>query len=411
MKVVVQSDARIWGGNEKWLLLIATGLAERGHDVLVSCKPGHPVEERARAAGLRVTGRRPGGDADLPRALAFATMLRRERPDAVLLSAFKRAFWGGWAARRAGVGRVVERLGIEHELPPKWKYRHAFRHYIDAMIVNSTAIRDRWLASAPWFPAEEVHVVLNGVRPPERTAGGVRDELGLPAGAPLVAAAGRLEPRKGFDLLLEAFARAGARDAHLAVAGDGPEAAALREQAARLGVAGRVHWLGFRSDLDDVLVGADVFALPSRKEGMANVMLEAMAAGCLVVATDISGVRDAIGARAGRDRAGWIVPAEDPTALGDALTDALAAVGDDDTRSGGPGVGGAEAMRRELRWRVEHWFSPERTVEQTEAVLAGRADPATGVRPVTGSTTGAPGSGGRGTGGPPVGGPRTGGAA
>ena len=368
MKVVIQSDSRIWGGNEKWLLLVGRGLAERGHDVLVSCRRGGPVAERARAAGLRVTHRRPGGDADVPRAIGFAAMLRRERPDAVLLSAFKRAFWGGWACRVARVPRVVERLGIEHDMPPKWKYRKAFRDWIHALIVNSVVIRERWLRAAPWFPAEEVHVVLNGVRRPALERSTLREEPGIPAGARVVAAAGRLEGRKGFDLLLDAFARCGDRDAVLVIAGDGADEGALRSRAASLGIADRVRWLGFRRDLENVLLGADVFVLPSRREGMATVMLEAMAADCLVVATDISGVREALGAREGRGEAGWIVPPDDAPAMAVALDRALAA------------AGGEEGLRRlaETRWRVEHWFAPERTVEHTERVLLGtaRAEPA-----------------------------------
>lgn len=370
MKVVIQSDARIWGGNEKWLVLVGSGLARRGHDVVVSCKPGTPVEERARSTGLRVTHARPGGDADLVRALGFAAMLRRERPDAVLLTALKRVFWGGWAARRAGVGRVVERLGIEHDLPRRWKYQHAFRHYVDAMIVNSAVIRDRWLASAPWFPAGEVHVVLNGVRPPTLERSTLRDEIGVPDGVPVVAGAGRLEHRKGFDLLLDAFARGAGSDAHLAVAGDGKAEGELRSRADALGVSSRVHWLGFRPDLENVLLGADVFVLPSRKEGMANVMLEAMAAGCLVVATDISGVREAIGARAGRPEAGWIVPVDDAGAMGESLGHAL-----DLVRAGS---GRGEALRTELEWRARNWFAPERTVEETERVLSGARPSAAG---------------------------------
>lgn len=370
MKVILQSDSRIWGGNEKWLLLVGRGLAGRGHDVLVSCKRGRPVARRATEAGLRVTHARPGGDADLPRAIGFALMLRRERPDAVLLSAFKRAFWGGWACRVAGVPRVVERLGIEHDMPQKWKYRKAFRDYIHALIVNSTVIRDRWLRTAPWFPAEEVHVVLNGVRRPELARSTIRDELRIPDSARIVAAAGRLERRKGFDLLLDAFARSAGgsgalRSARLLIAGDGEEAAELGAQAARLGIAERVHWLGFRRDLDNVLLGADLFVLPSRREGMANVMLEAMAADCLVVATDISGVREALDARAGRPPAGWIVPVDDAGALAAALATALASAGSE------------EGARRlgETRWRVDRWFAPERTVEQTEKVLLGTAAP------------------------------------
>lgn len=368
MKVVIQSDSRIWGGNEKWLLLVGRGLAERGHEVLVSCKRGGPVAERARQAGLRVTHRRPGGDADVARALGFAAMLRRERPDAVLLSAFKRAFWAGWACRRAGVPRVVERLGIEHDLPPKWKYRKAFRDYIHALIVNSSVIRERWLRAAPFFPPEEVHVVLNGVTRPARATSTLRDELGVDAATPLIAAAGRLEHRKGFDLLLDAFAAGAGPDPRLLIAGDGADGPALRARAASLGIADRVHWLGFRPDLDDVLLAADLFVLPSRREGMANVMLEAMAADCLVVASDISGVAEAIGARAGRPPAGWIAPPDDAPALAAALGAALAARHTEE----------ADRRLRETRWRVDHWFAPERTIAETERVLAGtaRAEPA-----------------------------------
>ncbi len=363
MKLVVQSDSRAWGGNEKWLMLVGEGLADRGHDVLVSCQRGGTVAERARAAGLRVTHARPSGDADLLHALGFARMLRRERPDALLLSAFKRSFWGGWAGRRAGVPRIVERLGIERALPRRWKYVHAFRHYINALIVNSRAIRETWLSSAPWFPAGEVHVVLNGIRPPSSGRSTIREELRLGADESLVLGAGRLEERKGFDVLLRAFARVRGGSAHLAVAGSGPSASELRSLAAVLGVAERVHWLGFRTDLEQVLAGADVFALASRREGMANVMLEAMAAGCLVVATDVSGVMEALGPVDGRKGGGWIVPPDDVDAMAAALGAAL-----------GADAASSAAMRRELAYRVSEWFSPERTVAHTERVLLGTGE-------------------------------------
>ncbi len=363
MNVVIQSDSRIWGGNEKWLTLVTAGLAERGHDVLVSCRHGAPVARAVEDLGLPVTHRRPGADADLVRALGFLLMLRRERPDVVLLTAFKRSFWGGWAARRAGVPRVVERMGIDQGLPRRWKYRRAFRRYIDALIVNSGDIKDRWLASAPWFPAHEVHVVLNGVRRPDATPGRLRAELGLAPATPIVVGAGRLEERKGFHVLLDAFAMVAVPEARLVIAGDGSAGPGLRRQAGMLGIAERVHWLGFRRDLASIMVDGDVFALPSRKEGMANVMLEAMAAGMLVVAHDISGVAEALGARNGRDAAGWIVPVDDRAAMAGALTDALTGLRRDT----------AETRRRleETRWRVDHWFSPERTIRETERVLEG----------------------------------------
>jgi glycosyltransferase involved in cell wall biosynthesis len=363
MKIVIQSDSRIWGGNEKWLLLVGVGLKQRGHDVLVSCRPGSPVAERARAANLRITHARPGADADLVRVSGFWRMLRRERPDAVLLSAFKRSFWGGWAARRAGVPRVVERLGIERDLPAKWKYRHAFRYYIDGLIVNSGAIRDRWLRSAPWYPSHEVHVVLNGVQPPDvrMSPARLRQSLGIPVDAPVLAGAGRLEHRKGFDVLLRAFALCDERQSHLLIAGDGADRESLTALAAQLGVSDRVHWVGFRADLPAVLSACDVFVLSSRVEGMANVMLEAMAAGCLIVATDISGVKEAIGSHDGRPECGWIVPVDDAAAMAMAMDAAMRVRRADAVRS--------TALEHELAYRVKHWFSQESTVDETERIL------------------------------------------
>jgi glycosyltransferase involved in cell wall biosynthesis len=257
-------------------------------------------------------------------------------------------------------------MGIERVLPHKWKYRHAFRHYIDAMIVNSALIRDRWLESAPWYPAHEVHVVLNGVASPATSSAIVRAELGIDGGHRIIAAAGRLERRKGFDVLLDAFARSGATDAHLVIAGTGDDEAALRAQSAALGIADRVHWLGFRTDMDAVLASADIFVLPSRLEGMANVMLEAMAAGCLIVATDISGVREAIGVTGDRtSAAGWIVDVDDAPAMAVAIDAAMRVMADD-----GPVL---EQMRAELEFRVATWFSIDGMVTATERALIGRA--------------------------------------
>jgi NAD(P)-dependent dehydrogenase (short-subunit alcohol dehydrogenase family) len=86
MKLVIHNAARVWGGNEKWMLTLAQGLARGGHDVVVSCRRGGEVARRAEACGIRTTHVRPGAGVDVPRAVRFAAWLRRERPDAVLLT-------------------------------------------------------------------------------------------------------------------------------------------------------------------------------------------------------------------------------------------------------------------------------------------------------------------------------------
>lgn len=373
MKLVIQNSARVWGGNEKWMLSVAEGLRARGHEVVVACRAGGPVARRLEARGVPVSPARSGALPGIPRALAFARWLSRERPDAVLLTSWRATFWGAWAARRAGVPRVVVRLGIVRA-PEGWSVRFAFRRWVDAMIVNADEIRAAWRGAAPWFAQGRIHVVMNGVEPPEagrsQAAERLRGELRAGAGDWIVCGAGALTRRKGFDLLLEAFARAGVPGSRLVVAGDGPEGEALRRRAEALGVAERTHWLGRRDDVPRILAESDLFVLASRNEGMANVMLEAMAAGTPVVATEVSGVRAALGPGDDGAAAGWIVPPEDPAALAAALREAAGDAHAALARAG-------HALRR-----VEARFGMARMVDEVEAVLLGRpADP----RPETGA--------------------------
>ncbi|HEU4884791.1 MAG TPA: glycosyltransferase [Longimicrobium sp.] len=366
MKLVIHNAARVWGGNEKWMLTLAQGLAQRGHEVVVSCRRGGEVARRVKARGIRTTHARPGTGVDLRRALQFAVWLRRERPDAVLLTSWRSGSWGAWAARRAGIRRVVVRLGIVR-VAERWETVMWIRRWVDALIVNAPEISEAWRMRAAWFPADDIHVVLNGIEGASihrgRAAEQLRRELGVGAGALLIGAAGHVARRKGFDVLLDAFARADLPSARLVVVGDGPELPALRAHARELGIADRVYWLGHRDDVPAVLAGCGLFVLSSRNEGMANVMLEAMAAGTPVIATDISGVRTAVGADDGGSPAGWIVPPEDADALAAALRQVAALLRDDPAA--------VQARADEAMRRVRERFGVERMVAECEAILAG----------------------------------------
>lgn len=125
---------------------------------------------------------------------------------------------------------------------------------------------------------------------------------------------GLLVPRKGVHLLLDALASADVpADVHLVVAGDGPERDRLQEQAVRLGVADRVTFLGFRSDVPALLAEADALVLPSEMEQQPLVVIEALGAGKPVLATDVGGVGEMV------QDAGLVVPPGDVTALAGGL--------------------------------------------------------------------------------------------
>jgi glycosyltransferase involved in cell wall biosynthesis len=142
-------------------------------------------------------------------------------------------------------------------------------------------------------------------------------EIGWPDGRFLIGAVGRLSPEKGFDLLIRAIAQLvkNGCDIGLAIAGDGPEQANLQNLVSELGLADRVRLLGFQGDLIPLYEAMDVYALSSRREGLPNVLLEAMALEVPVVATKVAGVPTLID----NDKNGILVEAESVGALAEAI--------------------------------------------------------------------------------------------
>lgn len=127
--------------------------------------------------------------------------------------------------------------------------------------------------------------------------------------------------RKGIDVLLDAFesVHRDVPSAHLYIIGEGPDREAFLAQAATLEAKEHVHFLGFVPNPQPHLLGTDVFVLASRREPFGLVIVEARAAGCAIVASDVDGIPEALDGR----RAGVLVRPEDPAALAAALTSLL----------------------------------------------------------------------------------------
>jgi teichuronic acid biosynthesis glycosyltransferase TuaC len=188
----------------------------------------------------------------------------------------------------------------------------------DGLLAVSAAMRDDMAALG--IPADKVLVHHTGVdldrfAPIDRVAA----KAALGVSGPLVVSVGALIPRKGHDLVIDAVA--GLPGVTLLIAGEGSERGALKAQIARLGLAGRARLLGSiqHADLPALIGAADVMALASSSEGLANAWVESLACGTPVVIPDAGGAREVVtGPDAGR------IVAREAGAIGAAIAEVLA---------------------------------------------------------------------------------------
>ena len=182
----------------------------------------------------------------------------------------------------------------------------------------------------------------------------MRAALGVDADALLLGIVCRLVEQKGIPYALEALRRLRAEypQAHLVIAGDGEKAAELRRLASALGIADRVHWLGWRSDAADLMAAFDVLLVPSLWEGFGLVLLEAMSRRVPVIASRVSAIPEVIV----DGESGILIAPRDV----DALTKAMAHLLNDRALRKYMGLLGAA--------RLEDHFSVERMITSTLAV-------------------------------------------
>lgn len=274
------------------------------------------------------------------------------------------------AARLAGVPVVLASIrdrGIYMSEGQKRLQRWVCR-LADRVLVNAEAIRD-WLVADGYDPAR-ISVIRNGIDLSKfrdrGVGGGVREEFGIPAAAPVVVMLSRLNPLKGIEDFIKAAALVAPRfpDARFLVVGERLQDRngslrtdldyhdKLRRMCEALGLGERVIFTGHRFDVPEVLARADVSVLPSHSEGLSNSLLESMAAGLPLVATRVGGNPELV--REGEN--GWLCDVERPHEIAEAVARLLA---------------DRELARRfgaASRRRAEEEFSMDRIAAATQAL-------------------------------------------
>jgi glycosyltransferase involved in cell wall biosynthesis len=230
-------------------------------------------------------------------ARSLSQAFRRHRIAIAHSHEFSMAVYGGWASWRQGIPHVITMHGARY-YAGRLRRRLALRAAVgmSAHTVAVSASLATQLTTDLRLPGGRVLTIPNGVCHVEPARVTLRDELRLGTGDRLLVAVGNLYPVKGHVKLVDALALLA--DAHptlhLAVVGRGELHDALVARAREHHLGGRVHLIGFRSDIAAILAAADIFVLPSLSEGLPLALLEAMFAGCPIVATDVGEVRVAL---------------------------------------------------------------------------------------------------------------------
>lgn len=356
IRVLYLAQHLTMGGAEELLLGVATRLPRERFEVTVGCLTREGViAQELRRAGLRVV-LLPGepGPRDPAAFRRLLRFIRAERPDVVHTFLLNAGLYGRLAAWLARVPAIYH---AEQNIYRQKSRRHLlFERFLAArttrIVACCRAVGEFYRRQVGLDPAR-LEVIYNAVdyaavapRPDREAA---RAELGLRPDELAIGTLGRLTEQKGQDVLLEALERLRRlrpRPAfRLLLAGQGPRQIDLAAQAARLGLRERVDFLGVRRDRETLYAAMDLFALPSRWEGLSLALAEAAGVGLPIVATEVGGNAEVVEAGPGA----WLVPPEQPEPLAEALAAAL------------------DGPRRVERPEVRARFSLERHVELLEA--------------------------------------------
>jgi glycosyltransferase involved in cell wall biosynthesis len=359
LRVLFVIDELDIGGTEQQIRELARHIDRARFEPIVCCFRHGAKAREIEELGVRVIHEPKHLKADPGLVVRLARRMRQERIDLVQTYLWTANTWARLAARMAGVRFVVaseRNVDIWEE-----RYKRVIGRWLarstDRIIANSEAVR-RYLLDRGGLAPDKVVTVYNGVNfdrfhvpcdPALRRA-----ELGLPGDAVLAGVVARVEPAKDHATLLRALALISRRvpRLHLVIVGGGGEVARLQSSAIELGIADKVRFTGPRTDAAEWLQSLDISVLSSVKEGLSNTVLESMAAGRPMVATDVGGNAEVIV----EGETGFLVPPRDPAALGEALA-RLAQSPEAMARFGRAG-----------RKRVHAMFSVSRMVARTEAL-------------------------------------------
>lgn len=299
-RVLFLSHAFMVGGAEEMVLNLVRHLPPRFEPAVACIHEAGPIGEEIRGTGVpfSVLGLTPGLSRPFD-VVRLRNALHTLAPTIVHTFLLTGSLYGRFAAMMSGVPIVI---GTEVNIYEKKQPLHArlerwLMQGSDAVIASAESVKQHYVAQVRADPAR-VEVIYNAVDWAQLQTTMTRDEFRKSIGVPLDAAAAgiiaRLTEQKAHRVLFESMAQPELSALHVVVVGDGELRDDLRSRAESLGIAGRVHFLGARRDLGNILAAIDIFTMPSYWEGLPLSMVLAMGAGLPVVASRVAGIPEVV---------------------------------------------------------------------------------------------------------------------
>lgn len=286
------------GGTEQYIRTLLQAMEGQEVQAELACNEAGPLAQWAEARGLPVHSLAMASPFDRGAVKALATLCRDRKIDVIHTHYLRENYIALQAKGKVPDLRVVYTYHIltQNSLAQRVCNRLLSRRQ-DAVVANCTAGARQLVANG--IPQGQIHLIYNAVDPTQwqDPATTLRQEIGAEAGDFVLLFAARLVEGKGHAFLLESLAQLRENTAHpfrLVLAGEGPLRQGLEAQTLALGLADRVTFLGFRSDMSNLYHGADLTLCPSESETLSLLLLESLACGTPVLATRVGGIPDIV---------------------------------------------------------------------------------------------------------------------
>jgi glycosyltransferase involved in cell wall biosynthesis len=229
----------------------------------------------------------------------IAELLHQERADIAHLHGYRATNFGRIATRKVGIMNIVHEHAALGLLPHQYLADLILRNYTDAAIAVSESVK-KFMIRVRHIPPSKIRMIWNGIiladykKRDEATCYKKRFELGIPEGVRIIGTVTRLREEKGIEYFVRAIPAILKEfpAAMFLIVGEGPLRASLELMTRELGISQQIRFLGFRTDVAELLSILDVSVIPSVKEGFSLSLVEAMSVGNAIVASDVGGMRE-----------------------------------------------------------------------------------------------------------------------